>query len=251
MDENRKLRVMVVEGWPLIRLGLVTLSNLHPRLEVCAEAADGPTARRLCAEEKPDLIVLNLAIPRGDGIELLRDFHKLHPPARMLVVSDREDALSLERAFRAGAGGYVSMREEPTEVFAGLERLMAGERFASKRVSHLLLEHLASGPGRKGPRWDVATLSDRELQIFRLLGAKLGATAIAQELGISVRTIETHQMRMKEKLHVATGAALHRLAEEWASRLNGSRKTPAAATGHGVPVPAPKRPRRPAESGVR
>ena len=213
MAEAGKLRVMLVEAIPLIRFGLAALSEIDPLLKVCAEAGDAPTARQRCAEAQPDLIVLNLAIPRGDGIQLLRDFQKLHPAARTLVVSDREDALSLERAFRAGARGYVSLREEPTEVFAGLARLAAGELFASRRVSHLLLEHLAQR--RRPAAWEVATLSDRELQVFRLLGEGLGATAIARDLGLSVKTIETHQSRMKEKLHAATSAELHRRAGEW------------------------------------
>ncbi len=214
MDEPRKLRVMIVNGVPLVRFGLAALAGCHPLLEVCAEAGDAREARRICAEEKPDLAVLDLEVPHGDGVELLRDFRKLHEPLRSLVVSEREDALSVQRAFRAGARGFVTAREEPAEVLAALDAVLAGRLYASRRVSLLLLEQMAGG----SVAHSVAALSDRELQVFRLLGRGLRPTAIARDLGVSVKTVETHQQRMKEKLRAANGAELHRQAEHWVAK---------------------------------
>lgn len=214
MDKPPRLRVLVVDGVPLTRFALVSLIELHPLYEVCAEAADAPQARQLCAEERPDVVVLDLAVPRGDGMELLREFRKLHSGVRSMVVTDREDALSVQRAFRAGVCAYLTKQDEGCEVLMGLERVLAGELYASPRVSHLMLKHLAQG-GRGGNEPDVGTLSDRELQVFRLLGRKLGATAISRELGVSVKTVETHQQRMKAKLGLATGAELQRDARRF------------------------------------
>lgn len=222
MDKPPRLRVLVVDGVPLTRFALVSLIELHPLYEVCAEAVDAPEARRLCAEELPDLVVLDLAVPRGDGVELLREFPKLHPGVRSMVVTDRDDALSVRRAFRAGARAYVTKLDEGGEVMMGLERMLAGELFASARVSHLLLERLAEGSSAGSER-EVELLSDRELQVFLLLGRNLGATAISRELGVSVKTVETHQQRMKEKLGLATGAELQRRAR----RLHSGRETSA------------------------
>jgi DNA-binding NarL/FixJ family response regulator len=218
MDEDSKVRVMIVEGVALTRLALRTLSMGHPRFEVCAEAVDAPEARALCAAVKPDVIVLDLAVPRGDGVELLRELARLHPMAKALVVSQCEDELSLQRAFRAGARGYVSLHEDPEEVVAGMEQVVLGQLFASRRVSHLLLSQMAQRPSRRGAAWDVATLSDRELHVFRRLGIGLGATAIGRDLGVSVKTVETHFGRIKEKLGVTTASELRQRAEDWVRR---------------------------------
>jgi DNA-binding NarL/FixJ family response regulator len=216
METPRKARVMIVDGMPLTRIGLSTLINNHPRMRVCAETGEARVARQLCAEQQPDLVVLDLVLHRGDGIELLQDFPRLCPAARSLVISEREDALSLQRTFRAGARGYLTKSDDAPEVLAALEHVLEGELFASRRISDLLLGHLSKGRIKTDER-GMSTLSNRELQIFRLIGRGLGVTAVARELGVSVKTIETHQQRIKAKLSVATAAELSRRALRWAS----------------------------------
>ena len=211
LDTSLKFRVLVVDGVPLTRGGLISLIHQHPMMLVCAEAGNAPAARQLCEREKPNIVVLDGPVQRGDEIELLHDFRKLHPPARTLILSDREDAFSVQRAFRAGARAYVSKQDEAAALLAALELVVGGGLFASPRVLHVLLEDLAHG----GERWKeraLGSLSDRELQVFRLLGRGLGATAIARELTLSVKTVETHQARMKQKLHLSSGADLRREA---------------------------------------
>jgi DNA-binding NarL/FixJ family response regulator len=216
---------MIVDSSPLTRLGLLSLIQCDRFMEVCAEAGEAPAARRLCTELRPDLIVLDLTMRRGDGLGLLRDFSRLHAPARALVMTEHEDALSMQRAFRAGARGYVSKHDEPSEVLAGLEALRRGMRFASRRVLHLLLGHLASGTmnahagtaSTANGHADPSVLSGREMEVFELIGAGFGPSAIALELRISVKTVETHQQRIKEKLRLKTGAELKRHATRWAT----------------------------------
>lgn len=219
MDTPRKTRVMVVDGTPLCRVGILRVLSEDDSLEICAEAGEAPEARRLCAETRPDIIVLDVvSVERGDGLGLIRDFARLHRAAGVLVIAPGEDAHSLQVAFEAGARGYVSRQDHAGQVLAGMKALRSGLRFASRRVAHLLLEHLATG--KLGARVDAAgnftsALSAREMEIFRLIGAGLGCTAIARELGLSVKTVETHRGRMKEKLHLASGEELNRRAAQW------------------------------------
>jgi len=240
-DVSSKKRVLVVDGMPLTRFALVTIVECHPRMVVCAEARDAPEARQLCASHSPDVAVLDLDVPRGDGLDLLLDFRRLHPAVRLLVISEREDPLSIERAFRAGARSYISKREEGGELLAGLESLLTENLFASARVFHLVLEAMAGGGRRQRPRQDVAGLSHRELQVFMRMGRGSGATAISRELGVSVKTIETHQQRMKEKLHLCTASELHRCAARWmaqrGSRVEGSRGNARRGSTHRAAIP--------------
>ncbi len=216
METPHKKRVLVVDGIALTRFAMRSILDLHPLVEVVDEAKDAPEARRLCAEIKPDLVVLDLRLPRGDGLDLLRDLRNLHSPVKLLVCSEEEDLTMVRRAFRAGAGGYVSKCDESHEIPRAIEQVLSGRRFASRRVSEGLLDVLAGGMPEKRAR-EVETLSNRELHIFRLLGRNVGATAIARELGITVKTVETHQLRLKQKLNVRSCDELRKRAEAWAS----------------------------------
>jgi DNA-binding NarL/FixJ family response regulator len=217
MANSLKLRVLVVDGISLTRFALVALTRLHPTCEVCGEAASAPEARQRCVEAKPDLAVVDLAVPRGDGLVLLRELRKLHPPVRLLAVSDRDDLQTVRRALRAGATGYVTRLDELREFQSALESVMRGEIFASHRVSRRLLQDLA--PGERPPGIaDLDRLSDRELHVFRLVGDKLGPTAVAQQLGVSVKTVETYQRRIKEKLELCSCSELHKRAALWSEK---------------------------------
>lgn len=217
MAETSKLRVLVVDGVPLTRFALAALTNSHPSLEVCAEAASAPEARQLCAERRPDLALVDLAVPRGDGLVLLRELRKLHPPLRLLVVSERDDVQHVRRALRAGATGYVTRLDECREFLEAFECVIRGEVFASHRVSRGLLKELAPGE-RLSSIANLDRLSDRELHVFRLVGNRLGPTAVAQHLGVSVKTVETYQRRIKEKLDLCSCSELHKRAALWSAK---------------------------------
>jgi len=214
MDQTEKKRVLIVDGIALTRFAMRSIIDTHPLTEVFDEARDVPEARRLCAEGKPDVIVLDLNLPRGDGLDLLRELRTLHPPVRVVVVSEEEDLTIVRRAFRSGASGYVSKLDDLDELNSSLENVLQGRLYASRRVSEGLLEELTDRDMERRGK-EVDTLSNRELHIFRLIGSKIGATAIARELGITVKTVETHQLRIKQKLKVRSCEELRRKAEAW------------------------------------
>ncbi len=214
MEHPQKMRALVVDGIPITRFAVGSLIDLHPLVGSFEEARDVPEARQRCAEFKPDLVILDLNLPRGDGLELIRDVQGLRPTAFCLIMSEEEDIGLVHRAFRAGARAYVSKRDEPAELLAAIEAASSGRYYASRSVSQGLLRAIADGPFVDGKN-DVETLSNRELHIFRLIGRSLGATAIARELGVSVKTIETHQCRIKEKLGLRSCEELRQRAVAW------------------------------------
>lgn len=214
MDPQTKLRVLIAEGTPLTRFAIATLTNMNPRLCVCAQAKDAPEARRLCEEQKPDVVVLDLGLPHGDGSGLIREMRRLHASVRTLVISDREDELTVRRVFSAGALGFFAKGGPELELTMALASVAAGERFVSRRIEQLLVEGLWKN---RHPGFDsrINRLSDRELRVFELLGRKLGPTAIARELGVCVKTIETHQKRIKQKLNLDSSVELNRVADRY------------------------------------
>ena len=196
-----------------MRFALTTLIKPSHQFIAIAEIGEAPLARQLFAQKMPAIVVVCLTIPRGDGISLLKDFRKMNPAARALVVGARSDSLSVQRAFKAGARGYVVTEDETSEILHALERIAAGELYASGTVARGLLQMLATG-SVEAPRNRCGQLSDRELQVFRLIGSGLGTSRVAQELQLSVKTIETHRQRIKDKLGLTNGTQLTRYAAE-------------------------------------
>src|SRR5262249_959398 len=214
MIPPKKLSVLIVHHAPVTRFGLTTLLKSNRGFKVVGETSSVPIARCLFTEMQPDLVILSLTLQHGDGISLLRDFRKMNRAARTLVLTAWEDALSVQRAFRAGACGYVVAQDETSEVLHALERIAAGELYASATVARALLRMLARG-SVETPRDRCAQLSDRELQVFRLIGSGLGTSRVANELRVSVKTIETHRQHIKQKLGLTKGIELTRQAADW------------------------------------
>lgn len=196
-----------------MRFGLAKLLESTGQFAVVGETREAPIARRLFVERTPDVAVLSLTLLHGDGFSLLKDFRKVNPVARTLVVTARRDSLSVQRAFKAGAHGYIIAEDETSEVLTALERVSAGEFYASESVAQGLLQMLANGSVKTRNGYEL--LSDRELQVFRLIGSGLGTSRVARELQVSVKTIETHRQRIKQKLGLTTAAELTQRAVNW------------------------------------
>lgn len=197
-----------------MRFALTTLVRSQPQFRIAGETGEAPIARRLFAESQPDLVVLSLTLQHGDGFGLLKDFRRMNSHARTLVVTARRDSLSVQRAFKAGVCGYVVTEDQTAEVLQALQRVAAGELYISGTVARALLQMLANGEVEaRGD--DCAALSDRELQIFRLIGSGFGTSRVASELNLSVKTIETHRQRIKEKLGLTTALQLTQRAVAW------------------------------------
>lgn len=209
-----RLAVLVVHNSPVTRLGLSVLMRSARRFRVCYEACDVPQAREFYTKCPPDLVLLGLTLSRGDGIQLIKDLRKQDRAARILVLTAREDPLSLQRAFRAGARGCVLSCEETTEILRALDSILSGEFYASPAASQQLLGCFVSR-ATDSTSAKLTGLTDRELQVFRLIGSGFGATRVAAELHVSVKTVESHRSHIKEKLCLATGAELNASAARW------------------------------------
>jgi DNA-binding NarL/FixJ family response regulator len=205
--------VLLVDDHPVMRMGLRMLLEPEPGFAVCGEAADGATARRLAETLRPDFVVLDLLLGGRDGLELVSDIAAAHPGAQILVYSGQSELRYARRVLQAGARGYVCKTAGLPEVLTALEALARGELYVSAAVQRALVEDLARGTAAAGNPLD--RLSNRELQVFRLLGAGLDTAAVAGELHLSAKTVGTYRERLKEKLGFANARELERCAEEY------------------------------------
>ncbi|MGC3989806.1 MAG: response regulator transcription factor [Chthoniobacteraceae bacterium] len=212
-----KERVLLVGDYPLMRLGIAMLIRANGHYEICAETGEFSTARRLCQELSPAIIIMNADQQFASVPGILRDFTALSPRSRSMVISAFEDAASLQRVFNAGARGYVSKQEEPDEVLHALKRVGEGELFASRRVAGVLVKKMADG-GLQLRSHPVSSLSMRETEVFLLTGAGATTATVAMKLGTSIKTVETYHKRIKEKLGLTGAADLRRRAEHFVRR---------------------------------
>ncbi|MDB6152751.1 MAG: LuxR family transcriptional regulator [Chthoniobacteraceae bacterium] len=211
MESSGKARVLVADAEPISRRGLIHLINEDARLDACGETGSSREARMMCEKHQPDVLVLDPAMDCGDGFALLSELPRWASGARVVVFTALEDTLSVQRAFKAGAWGYVVRRDPAASVLAAIAGAARGERHVGPRVEQLLLERLACGALEMRNN-DEAVLSQRELQIYRLIGAGHTSRDMADELCVSIKTVETHRQRIKGKLRLTTGAELQRRA---------------------------------------
>jgi len=200
----------------------------------CGETDEARLARELFLRHKPDLVLIGLRLTGADGIQLIKEFRSFYPAAAILALSEHADAFSAQRAFRAGARGYLTIEDAP-ELLRAFDEISSGHPYVGASVLPLILSNFAAGP--KGPRsFDVNSLSDRELEIFSFIGRGLSVSELASELHVSVKTIETHQMRIKEKLALRSAAELRQKAREWLAKsaLNRIREEPEPEQGNGA-----------------
>jgi DNA-binding NarL/FixJ family response regulator len=231
-----KAKVLVVHRTGFVRSGVLSLVAKSRRFMVCGETDEAPVARELLLRHKPDLVLLGLRLSGADGIQLIKEFRILNPAASILVLSEHADAFSAQRAFRAGARGYLTVEDAP-ELVRAFNEIVTGHPYVSASVLPLILSNFAAGT--KGTRsFDVNNLSDRELEIFSFIGRGLSASDLANELNVSIKTIETHQMRIKEKLGLHSASELRQKAREWLAKsaLNRIREEPELEQANGVRV---------------
>ena len=211
MRTQRKASVLIVDAEPVMRCGLLHLINSHEALHVCAEAGTLPAARAACERWKPDVVVLDVAMGGGEGFALARELPHWSPKVAVVAFTALEDAASVQRALRAGVCGFVTRVDPVGALLEAVVGALAGLRHIGPRVEHVLLETLALSPVSVATD-GLAGLSERERQVFALLGRGLKAGAVAVELRLSVKTVETHQKHIKEKLRLRDGTDLQRRA---------------------------------------
>lgn len=221
-----KTKVLVVHRRGFVQSGVLSLIAKSRQFIACGETDEAPLARELFLRHKPKLVLLGLTLRGGDGFQLIKDFCKLEPAAATLVLSERNDALSIRRAFRAGARGYLTL-DGAAEMVRAFDEISAGRVYVGASVLPLILSNFAGG-AKSVASSDINSLSDRELEIFSFIGRGFSVSELASELNVSVKTIETHQMRIKEKLALRSAAELRQKAREWLARsaLNRIREDP-------------------------
>jgi len=221
-----KQKVLVVHRAGFIRSGVLSLIAKSIQFEACGETDEAPLARALFLHHKPDLVLIGLRISGADGIQLIKEFRSLNPANAILALSETADAFSAQRAFRAGARGFLSIEDAP-ELIKALDEISAGRPYVGASVLPLILSNFA-GPTKSSRNSDINNLSDRELEIFSFIGRGLSVSELASELNVSVKTIETHQMRIKEKFALRNAAELRQKAREWLAKsaLNRIREDP-------------------------
>lgn len=208
-----KPSVLIVNAEPITRFGLMNLIGSQKHLCVCGDADTVPTARDWCRTEKPDVVIFDPAM--GDGIGFIKEVPRWSARTRIVAFTALEDALSVQRAFKAGVCAYVTRRDPLPALLLAIEGAIKGERHIGPRVEHLMLHNLACG--ELALRGDVeASLSDREREVLRLIGLGQSTREVASELRVSVKTVETHSHRIKEKLRLNGSAALRRHAALYA-----------------------------------
>jgi DNA-binding NarL/FixJ family response regulator len=216
-----------VDDHPLLREALAAVINRQSDFVCCGEAGSAIETQKAVSVLQPDLVLLDLWLNGGDGLELIKALKSQFPSLHILVLSQFDEALYAERALRAGALGYV-MKEQPSkEVLAAIRTVLGGEIYVSPRVAARVL-HKAIETKRENRNGRVENLTDRELQVLQLLGAGMSTRKIADELTLSFKTVETHRENIKRKLGLGDAVELVRYAAEWVrgQSFSSSRATP-------------------------
>jgi DNA-binding NarL/FixJ family response regulator len=213
-NAGRKSRVFLVDDHPLVREGLANLINGQNDLIVCGEAEDSAGAISGIAKTRPDVALVDISLKNESGLELVKNLDSQFPLVAWIVLSMHDEALYAERALRAGARGYVMKRESTKSVLASIRRVMEGGVYVSERVVNSMARRFSSSPKRVEIS-PVERLSDRELEIFRLLGQGRTTAQIAEDLHLSLKTVQAYCARAKEKFGVSSLGELLRAAIRW------------------------------------
>jgi DNA-binding NarL/FixJ family response regulator len=207
-------RVMIVDDHPMMRQGLAQLIDNEPDLKVVAEADTGGQGLNIVVKEKLDLALVDISLPDKNGLELIKDIRSLKPELPVLIVSMHDEALYAERVLRAGARGYIMKQEGGKKLLQAIRQVLTGQIYVSEKMSARILETF-SGHAAGQSASPVARLSDREFEVFQLIGQGRGTKEIAQHLNLSVKTVEVHRAKIKEKLTLQTATDLVRYAVRW------------------------------------
>ncbi|MBM4018293.1 MAG: response regulator transcription factor [Planctomycetes bacterium] len=212
--KRSKARILVVDDHPIVRQGLVQMIGSESDLEVCGQAESAAEALRAIAATAPDAAIVDLSLKGSSGLELLKDIKVRHPRLPVLVLSVFDEAMYAERALRAGARGYMMKEEAAEKVLTAVRRILAGQIYLSDTMAARLLHNLVGGrPAAGSP---AERLSDRELEVFGLIGQGYGNTDIAHKLHLSPKTVETYRGHIKVKLNLTSSTELLQHAIQWA-----------------------------------
>lgn len=209
-----KSKVLIVDDHPIVRQGLSELINHEKDLTVCGQAEDAQQAMAAIRSAKPDVVVVDISLKEKNGIELMKDIKAQYPNMPVLVLSMHDESLYAERALRAGARGYIMKQEATEKVVTGIRTVLSGQVYVSDKMAAKMVYKLVGGGATAGAS-PVESLSDRELEVFNLIGHGLGTRQIAEKLYLSIKTIETYRAHIKEKLNLVSAGELLQYAIQW------------------------------------
>ena len=208
-------KILLVDDHPLMNEGLRQLLDSQPGLRICGMAGSVQEAIALVESAKPELVITDLTLPGRNGLELIKDLGTTHPELPIIVLSMHDELLYAERVLRAGGRGYVT-KDSPTErILEAIRCVLGGGVFASSSVTNHLLQAMLPGKGPAKPSFPLERLTDREIEVFELIGQAKSNHAISCQLGISPRTVDVHRAHIREKLGLEDGNALTRHAIRW------------------------------------
>jgi len=217
---TKKCRVLLVDDHPIVRQGLALLIDRESDLVVCGEADGAHSVFRAITTLRPDIVILDISLNGPDGLDVLKEIRTKTASLPVLILSMHDESIYAERAIRAGANGYIMKQEATEKVLVAIRRILQGEVYLSDRLTSTMLQQYVRGESlpRKSP---LVNLTDRELEVFRLIGEGRGTRQIAEELHLSVKTIESYQAHIKEKLALRNARELVQHAIEWIVNLKG------------------------------
>ena len=188
--------------------------NREGDLVVCGEAEDATGAMLVMASARPDILIVDISLNGPDGLDLLKNIRTTHPALPVLILSMHDESIYAERALRAGANGYIMKQEATEKVLVAIRRILNGEIYVSERIANKMLKHYITGAGGL-KNSSISDLSDRELEVFRLIGEGHGTRQIAEELHLSIKTVESYQAHIKDKLSLRSARELMQHAIQW------------------------------------
>lgn len=207
------LKVLIVDDHPIVRQGISQLINQEPDFDTCRQAGNAQETLDLLENSIPDVVLVDISLDGISGLELIKILKSRYPALPVLVLSMHDESLYAERALRAGAKGYVMKQEATEKVLIAIRQVLRGELYLSDRMQGKILQRILNGDA--GGLSPIDLLSDRELEVFRLIGHGFATGDIARELARSVKTVETHRAHLKDKLGLKNAAELTRFAVQW------------------------------------
>jgi DNA-binding NarL/FixJ family response regulator len=218
--KRKARRVLIVEDHPMTRDGLVHLIDREPDLVVAWQAENAAQALQAAVAEQPDLALVDITLPDKGGIDLIKDLKAVRPEMPVLVVSMHDESLYAERALRAGARGYISKQEGGAKLMQAIRQVLGGQIYVSEKTSARIVE-IFSGQPAGSAQSPIAQLSDREFEVFQLIGQGLSTQEIGERMHISAKTVEAHRLNIKGKLRLGTAAELIAYAARWTTSQTG------------------------------
>jgi DNA-binding NarL/FixJ family response regulator len=213
-DTGTNTRVLIVEDHEIMRQGLSTLVEQEEDLCVCGEAEDASAALEAAEQLEPDVIVLDLSLRDSNGLDLIKDLRLRKPDLPIIVLTMHDESFYAERALRSGARGYVTKSEASSRIIEGIREVLSGGVYVSEKMASRMVRKMVTG-GSMGQGYPIDTLTDREFEIFEMIGRGLPVREIAKRLHLSVRTVEAHRDHMRKKLNLESANDLLRYATQW------------------------------------